>query len=82
MPLSDFLLENLRCPQSRKPLVLDGDRLVSMDEETRRAYKIEDDIPVMLIDESTELSREEWDDVMKKHKDQVEAHKKRTEAKG
>jgi len=41
-------------------LVLDGNTLVSTDKNTRRRYRIEDDIPVMLIDESEKLSMEEW----------------------
>jgi hypothetical protein len=48
-------------------LVLDGETLVSTDKNTRRRYRIEDDIPVMLIDESEQLSMEEWIEIMKKH---------------
>lgn len=61
------LLEILCCPETKADLVLDGDFLVSVDKETRRRYKIVDDIPVMLIDESEQLSLEEWTAIMKKH---------------
>lgn len=61
------LLEILCCPLSKADLVLDGDYLVSTDETTRRRYRIEDDIPVMLIDESEELSHEEWREIMKRN---------------
>ena len=44
------LLNILCCPESKADLVLDGDTLVSTDRKTRRRYRIEDDIPVMLID--------------------------------
>ncbi|MBK6682747.1 MAG: hypothetical protein IPG53_23540 [Ignavibacteriales bacterium] len=36
----------------KRDLVLDGNFLVSTDKETRRRYRIENDIPVMLVGES------------------------------
>jgi len=48
-------------------LVLNGDTLVSTDKKTRRRYKIENNIPIMLIDESEILSVEEWEKIMRKH---------------
>jgi uncharacterized protein YbaR (Trm112 family) len=65
--ISKDLLEILCCPESRADLVLDGDTLVSTDKQTRRRYRIENDIPVMLIEESEQLSMEEWIAIMKKH---------------
>ena len=53
--ISKDLLEILCCPETKADLVLDGDYLVSVDKKTRRRYRIEDDIPVMLIDESEQL---------------------------
>ena len=61
------LLEILACPLSKAPLVLDGDRLVSTDAETRRAYRIEDGIPIMLVEEGVELSAEEHVEILKRH---------------
>ena len=61
------LLEILCCPETKADLVLDGDFLVSVDKNTRRRYRIEDDIPVMLIDESEQLEIAEWTEIMKKH---------------
>ncbi len=61
------LLEILCCPETKAELVLDGNALVSTDKNTRRRYRIEDDIPVMLIDESEQLSVEEWQKIMKSH---------------
>jgi uncharacterized protein YbaR (Trm112 family) len=55
----DFLAI-LRCPLSRATLVQDGDWLVSTDGETRRRYRIDDGIPVLLVEESEELSPEDW----------------------
>lgn len=67
MALSKDLLEILCCPETKADLVLDGDYLVSTDKNTRRCYRIEDDIPIMLIEESEVLSEVEWSAIMKKH---------------
>ncbi|MDX2176019.1 MAG: hypothetical protein SF028_06065 [Candidatus Sumerlaeia bacterium] len=61
------LLDILACPLSRAPLVLDGGRLVSTDPETRRAYRIEGGIPVMLIDEATTLAPEDHAEILRRH---------------
>ncbi len=65
--ISKELLDILCCPETKADLVLDGDTLVSTDKTTRRRYRIEDDIPIMLVDESEQLSLEEWSEIMKKH---------------
>ena len=64
--ISKELLDILCCPETKADLVLDNNTLVSVDKETRRRYRIEDDIPIMLIDESEQLSMEEWSSIMKK----------------
>ena len=66
------LLDILCCPETKADLILDNNTLVSTDRKTRRRYRIEDDIPVMLIDESEQLSLEEWREIMKKHGRAVE----------
>jgi uncharacterized protein YbaR (Trm112 family) len=58
------LLEILVCPLSKAKLVLDGEFLVSTDPVTRRRYRIDGGIPVMLIDESEELDEPAWRAVM------------------
>lgn len=65
--ISQELLNILCCPESKADLVLDGNSLVSTDKNTRRRYRIEDDIPVMLIDESEQLPMDEWKEIMKRH---------------
>ena len=65
--ISNDLLEILCCPETKADLVLDGNFLISTDKETRRKYRIEDDIPIMLIDESVQLDMDEWTEIMKKH---------------
>jgi Uncharacterized conserved protein len=61
------LLDRLCCPETKADLVLDGNFLVSVDKNTRRRYRIEDDIPIMLIEESEQLSIDEWKTIMLKH---------------
>lgn len=65
--ISKELLDILCCPDTKADLVLDGSTLVSVDKTTRRRYRIEDDIPIMLIEESEQLSLDEWSAIMKKH---------------
>jgi len=62
------LLDLLVCPLSRASLVLDEDTLVSTDEATRRRYRIDDGIPILLVDESEELSPAEWKAIMERRR--------------
>ncbi|GAB1351022.1 hypothetical protein MASR1M107_32370 [Ignavibacteriales bacterium] len=70
--ISEELLSIMCCPETKADLVLEGDFLVSTDKNTRRRYRIENDIPVMLIDESEVLVMEEWAKIMEKHGRKVE----------
>jgi len=65
--INQELLDILCCPQTKADLVLDENFLVSVDKVTRKRYRIEDDIPIMLIEEAETLSFEEWQEIMKKH---------------
>ena len=65
------LLDILCCPKTKADLVLDGDFLVSVDKETRLRYRIEDDIPIMLVEESETLDVKEWEEIMKKYGKEV-----------
>jgi len=65
--ISKELLDILCCPETKADLVLEGNTLVSTDKNTRRRYRIEDDIPIMLVDESEQVPMEEWKEIMKKH---------------
>ncbi len=65
--ISKDLLDILCCPETKADLVLEGDLLISTDKATRRQYRIEDDIPIMLIEEAVQLSMEDWTKIMKKH---------------
>ncbi len=57
--INQKLLEILVCPKTHSSLVLRGDELISKD--ARLAYPIRDGIPIMLIEEARELSKEELD---------------------
>lgn len=58
--ISRDLLELLVCPVTRAKLVYaSGDRLVSVDPESRLAYPIEDDIPSLLPESGVALDEEE-----------------------
>lgn len=71
MPFSFPAVQGLlRCPKSRSELVLDGDGLVCVDPTCRLRFSVRDDIPVMLVDEATELSVEQWETALRKnHRD-------------
>ncbi len=64
IPFSSDLFAILVCPEARTPLKFFDNQLVSTDEATRRAYPIEDGIPIMLIDKSEVLSIERWQQAM------------------
>lgn len=70
--ISKDLLDILCCPETKADLVLDGDYLVSVDKNTRRRYKIENDIPIMLIEESEQLDFDTWKEIMIRHNKPVE----------
>jgi hypothetical protein len=65
--ISKDLLDILCCPETKADLVLDGNTLVSVDKNSRRRYRIENDIPIMLIEESEVLDEDTWKEIMKRH---------------
>ena len=56
--IDDALLSILVCPDDRGPLVLVGSELL-YNPRLRRAYRIEDGIPVLLIDEARDVDDDE-----------------------
>jgi uncharacterized protein len=56
--LDQTLLSILVCPQDRGALLLVGDELL-YNPRLRRAYRIEDGIPVLLIDEARDVDDDE-----------------------
>jgi uncharacterized protein len=64
--LDDSLLSILVCPADRGPLVLVNPGAVELlyNPRLRRAYRIEDGIPVLLIDEARDVDADEHDRLM------------------
>lgn len=61
MSIDPQLLSIMVCPASHAPLREVGDWLISTDPDTRRRYPVRDGIPVMLVEESEELTRDDWE---------------------
>ena len=59
--IDEELLRILVCPADRGPLLLvdDTDDQLLYNPRLRRAYRIEDNIPVLLIDEAVEVDDDE-----------------------
>ena len=54
------LLEILVCPETKAPLIVDQDgNLVSTDAASRRKYRVEAGIPILLIEESEVIGPDE-----------------------
>lgn len=54
MSLDPKLLEILACPKDKGPLTYNEEHQVLINERLGIAYRIEDDIPVLLIDEASQ----------------------------
>lgn len=59
MALDPQLLEILACPEDKGPLLYFEDEGVLYNPRLKRTYEIRDGIPIMLIDEGTNVSDEE-----------------------
>jgi len=57
------LLEILACPEDKGPLLLVGDETL-YNPRLRRAYRIDDGIPVLLVDESRTVDGSEHADLL------------------
>jgi uncharacterized protein len=66
MPLDPMLLEILACPEDKGPLFYLGDENSLYNPRLRRVYRIEDDIPIMLIDEADEVDENEHKRIIEK----------------
>lgn len=54
--LDDKLLSILVCPEDRGPLLMISDEELLYNPRLRRAYRIEDGIPVLLVDEAVAVA--------------------------
>ena len=57
------LLEILACPEDKGPLLLIGEDTL-YNHRLRRAYRIDDGIPVLLVDESRQVDEAEHADLL------------------
>jgi uncharacterized protein YbaR (Trm112 family) len=68
MPLTlEAVIEILRCPKSISPLVHEGENLICTDPACRLQFAIKEEIPIMLVDEATELAPADWSASMQRH---------------
>lgn len=61
MALDQTLLDILACPEDKGPLLYFQDEDILYNPRLKRTYRIEDDIPVMLIDEASQVDEAEHD---------------------
>jgi uncharacterized protein YbaR (Trm112 family) len=64
LPCDPDLFDLLVCPESRAALKWVEGRLVSTDAAGRRSYRVDDGIPIMLVEESLQLSLADWQRLM------------------
>jgi uncharacterized protein YbaR (Trm112 family) len=66
MALDPSLLEILACPDDKGPLLYFQDEDTLYNPRLKRRYRIEDDIPVMLVDEATDVDDAEHERLLAK----------------
>ncbi|MCH2621408.1 MAG: Trm112 family protein [Acidimicrobiales bacterium] len=66
MSLDPMLLEILACPEDKGPLFYLEDEDFLYNPRLRRIYRIEDDIPIMLVDEASEVDEGEHARILEK----------------
>lgn len=66
MALDAQLLDILACPDDKGPLLYFEDEGCLYNPRLKRRYRIEDDIPVMLVDEATDVDDAEHDRLLAK----------------
>jgi uncharacterized protein YbaR (Trm112 family) len=66
MALDPKLLEILACPDDKGPLLYFEDENALYNPRLRRRYRIEDDIPIMLVDEAETVSDDEHERLVAK----------------
>ena len=66
MPLDPMLLEILACPEDKGPLFYLEDENSLYNPRLQRIYRVEDGIPIMLIDEADEVDENEHKRIIEK----------------
>jgi uncharacterized protein YbaR (Trm112 family) len=67
--LDPLLIEVLACPIDKEPLLWFDDEDVLYNPRLHRSYAVRDGVPVLLVDESTEVGEAEHARLMKKADD-------------
>ena len=74
MSLDPLLLDVLACPVDKGPLLWFEDEDVLYNPRLKKSYRVEDGVPVMLVDEAVDVSDAEHERLMAKaEKDGVRA---------
>ncbi len=66
MSLDPLLLDILACPEDKGPLYYLADEQALYNPRLKRRYRVDDDIPIMLVEESETVSDEEHARLMAK----------------
>ena len=66
MTLDTLLIEVLACPEDKGPLLYFADEDLLYNPRLHRSYEVRDGIPVMLIDESTQVDQAEHERLVAK----------------
>ena len=66
MALDPKLLEILACPEDKGPLLYFDDESALYNPRLKRRYRVQDDIPIMLIDEAETVDATEHDRLTQK----------------
>ena len=66
MALDPQLLEILACPEDKGPLLYLEDEAALYNPRLQRRYRIQDDIPIMLIDEAEAVDAAEHERILAK----------------
>ena len=74
MSLDPLLLDVLACPVDKGPLLWFEDEDVLYNSRLKKSYRVEDGVPVMLVDEAVDVGEAEHERLMAKaEKDGVRA---------
>jgi uncharacterized protein len=66
MALDPLLLDVLACPQDKQPLLWFEDEGILYNPRLHKSYAVRDGVPVMLIEEATDVGQSEHDRLMRR----------------
>jgi uncharacterized protein YbaR (Trm112 family) len=68
VPLDELLIEVLACPEDKGPLLWFEDEDVLYNPRLKKSYAVRDGVPVLLVDEATDVGDAEHERLMAKAK--------------